>query len=207
MLPHLLQQDFANHFTGSIALQPVPTEVHLNNFTLSDQKACKQCPNKNCENDQPNVVLNIGVQASKVIEIDYDAFISQLYPQHKKPTNCDYILTSDNSIVLCELTCSHEKALTPQVKSGGKRVKAHAQLIETKRMLYGVPSIRDYIDSHCGRKVLLFGYRLKAKLTQSELAQLTDPFLTAPGMNPSWGSETDDGFLLTQCEFPNEFTI
>ena len=180
--------------------------VHQGDFTLSDQKACKQCPNKDCENDQPNVVLNIGVQTSRVIEIDYDVFISQLFPQDNKPTNCDYILTSDNAIALCELTCSREKALTPLVKSGGKRVRAHSQLIETKRMLYEVQSIRDYIDSHCARKVLLFGYRLKAKLTQSELAQLT-PFLTAPGMSPSWGSEIDDGFLLTQCEFPNEFTI
>jgi len=207
MLPDLLQQDFATHFTGSVALQPIPTSVHLSNFTLSDPKACNQCPNRDCGNDQPNVVLNVGVQAPKVIEIDYDAFISQLFPQDKKPTNCDYILTSDNAIVLCELTCSREKALTPLMKSGGKRVKAHSQLIETKRMLYEVQSVRDYIDSHCGRKVLLFGYRLKAKLTPSELAQLTDPFLTVPGVSPSWGSEIDDGFLLTQCEFPNEFTI
>lgn len=206
MLPHLLQQDFAIHFTKKDASQPVPMNVHQGDFTLSDQKACKQCPNKDCENDQPNVVLNIGVQTSRVIEIDYDVFISQLFPQDNKPTNCDYILTSDNAIALCELTCSREKALTPLVKSGGKRVRAHSQLIETKRMLYEVQSIRDYIDSHCARKVLLFGYRLKAKLTQSELAQLT-PFLTAPGMSPSWGSEIDDGFLLTQCEFPNEFTI
>lgn len=206
MLPHLLQQDFAIHFTKKDASQPVPMNVHQGDFTLSDQKACKQCPNKDCENDQPNVVLNIGVQTSRVIEIDYDVFISQLFPQDNKPTNCDYILTSDNAIALCELTCSREKALTPLVKSGGKRVRAHSQLIETKRMLYEVQSIRDYIDSHCARKVLLFGYRLKAKLTQSELAQLT-PFLTAPGMSPSWGSEIDDGFLLTQCEFPNEFNI
>lgn len=207
MLPHLLQQDFAIHFTGSVASQPIPTREHSSNFTLSDQKACNQCPNKDCGNDQPNVVLNVGVQNSAVKEIDYDAFISQLYPQHDKPTNCDYILVSDNAIVLCELTCSREKALTPLVKSGGKRVQAYAQLTATKRMLYKVQSIRDYIDSHCERKVLLFGYRLKSKLTQSELAQLTDPFLTAPGVSPSWESETDDGFLLTQCEFPQEFTI
>ena len=207
MLPHLLQQDFAAHFTGGVASQPILMRGHLSSFTLSDQKACNHCPNRDCGNDQPNVVLNVGVQAPKVIEIDYDAFISQLYPQHDKPTNCDYILVSDNAIVLCELTCSREKALTPLMKSGGKRVKAYSQLVETKRMLYKVPSIRDYIDSHCVRKVLLFGYRLKAKLTKSELAQLTDPFLTAPGVSPSWESETDDGFLLTQCEFPNEFTI
>lgn len=207
MLPHLLQQDFAIRFTDRVAAQPVPMNVHQGDFTLSDQKACNQCPNRDCRNDQPNVVLNVDVQALVVKEIDYDAFISQLFPQDNKPTNCDYILTSDNAIVLCELTCSREKALTPLVKSGGKRVKAHSQLIETKRMLYEVPSIRDYIDSHCERKVLLFGYRLKAKLTQSELAQLIGPFLTAPGVSPSWGSEIDDGFLLTQCEFPNEFTI
>ena len=143
MLPHLLQRDFAIRFTDRVAAQPVPMNVHQGDFTLSDQKACNQCPNRDCRNDQPNVVLNVDVQALVVKEIDYDAFISQLFPPHKKPTNCDYILTSANSIVLCEHTCSREKALTPLVKSGGKRVKAHSQLIETKRMLYEVPSIRD----------------------------------------------------------------
>lgn len=207
MLLSLLKTRFAIHFAGREVAR-LNANNHSTNFALHDSKSCAQCPNKDCQNDSPYTVLNVGVQESSVMEIDYDAFISELFLQHEKPKNCDFILSSQNSIVLCELTCSHEKALTPLAKSGGKRAQAMCQLSVTKKMLYKVPEIAQYINDNCTRKVLLFGYRLKSKILESDQAKYTNPFLSAPGASDAIIiSLGDDGFVFEQREFPKSFNM
>jgi hypothetical protein len=109
--------------------------VYHNDFELYDSRACVDCLSKNVSRigcDQ--VVMSITLKNNDLVTVfSWEQILREInYTIGKR---CDYILSGENKIIFCELTCSESYWMNPYTngrgKQAGKRAIAISQIFDT----------------------------------------------------------------------------
>ena len=109
--------------------------VYHNDFELRDTKACNECLTKNVSRSGCcQVIMNITLNNKDwVTVISWEQILKDInYTIGKR---CDYILSGENKIIFCDLTCSESSVMEPYTNTrgqhAGKRAVAIDQIFET----------------------------------------------------------------------------
>lgn len=168
MIVQLLQEYLPNNYGADIAHVSVPVSVKIGAFVLSDRRACVDCHLQPTRIDRSNCdegILKIESNGQEVTVVNFEEYISQFDGTSANiRKRCDYLLFDDTEnhrkIVFCDLTCSDNKWVEPNIGkySEGKRAKAKKQMVASVETLLNVPLL-DHAILTFAEKVCLFGWR------------------------------------------------
>ncbi len=196
----------------------LPDIVCTNHFSLSDSSACVSCKAKFADRvscDERVMNIKTGTQLHVV---DFEAYIKQFeHTALKIKPHCDYMLYDENeggrTIAFCDLTCSAEKHVEPNLLDFyplGKRFKAFEQMKSTLEFLLDVDLLNVHILTF-QQKRALFGWR--EKKTKIEVKDSAEKSMEVFGITPSSVAPviyTDTlvvghGFVFVQVKYPAVF--
>lgn len=213
-----LLENFFGPYYKSTKKVVVDSEHKIGRFGLYDAKACGDCRLKSpeFESDCNHTVLIC--HSDKSVEvISLEKFLEEYnnlkaMPSHSK---CDIMIVCENSIVLCDLSCSNPKYIGMFNNSSGdeklgKRITARHQIENTITLLMNVTQIADEILSKA-TKIALFAYREKSRGNLSEFDgkvasnmlafNRIENKLSTSGLK----SESVHGFVFSEIKYPEVF--
>lgn len=129
-----LIRNFIVYLGGEVEVVDNHSVVYHNDFELSDSGACADCLDKNVSRvGCSQVVMNITLNNDLVTVFSWDKILRDInYTIGKR---CDYILSGENKIIFCELTCSESYVMNPYFNTrgqkNGKRAIAISQIFDT----------------------------------------------------------------------------
>ena len=214
----LLEAYFGKHYKSTRSVSAV-SEVVSGEFSFCDSKACSDCGihtpqvERNCD----KVVLRCSSAKQMVEAIDLERFIDKYsnlkaIPSGKK---CDLLLSDDQKIVFCDLSCSQAKYIDPfrmadVTEKIGKRNTVRGQIANSISLLSKVPEIADAMNERLS-KIALFAYREKpAKemdIFDSDVTakmKALDIIGSTLSKTPMY-SDMGNGFVFTEVKYPDVY--
>lgn len=198
MLKELLEGHFYGTFPKVSGCVLNLTEFSLSGeFSLLDPKACGGCHFVCSSNpaDREQLKVNSSHQVN-IISID-EVF---RYVKENVGETCDYLLESDNMLVILEMTCS----TTDYVPD--KRQKARHQLYNTLTLFFTSPIVRHHIERQATRYVV-FSWKetFDPSVTTDSISNcmLGMTTMTDAVYSPDNESKFDFGFRLKEIRYPS----
>lgn len=198
----MLKELFEGHFYGTFPKVPgcvlnLTENTLTGTFSLCDPKACSGC-HFVCSSDPANREQMKTNSSHNVNVISIDDVFS--YVKEDVGEICDYLLESDNTLAIVEMTCSTADYVPD------KRQKARHQLYNTLTLLNLSPIVRQHIERHATRYVV---FSWKETFDPSETTDsisncmLGMTAMTDAVYSPDNESKFDFGFRMKEIRYPN----
>lgn len=218
-MKELLENFFGAHYRSTKRVQPVACSKK-GEFSYNDNKACSdcKCSSPDAEANCNHVVLHCDTGGKDVEVIELEEFLNHYSGLKALPSGrrCDLLMTGQDKVVFCDMTCSKAKYIAPFIMSDGtekigKRNTVRGQIESSINILVNVPEIATEINGK-NDKIALFSYREKPSketddfdnriLTQMNKLNAIDTSLSSEPMF----SPLDNGFLFTEVKYPNTYS-
>jgi hypothetical protein len=198
----MLKELFEGHFYGTFhavsdRLLQLDEKTRNGDFTLIDQKACRDCRYV-CRGDENNRE-QLKVRSTSPASI---MSIEQVFSFVREEVGdiCDYMLESGDVTTLIEMTCS----TSGYVKD--KRQKARGQLYNTLSLLYTNPVVREHLETRALRYVV-FSWK-KTFVPGDEIDSVERNMMDMTRINdsvysPDNESKFEFGYKLKEIRYPD----
>lgn len=198
----MLKELFEGHFYGTFhavsdRLLQLDEKTRNGDFTLIDQKACRDCRYV-CRGDENNRE-QLKVRSTSPASI---MSIEQVFSFVREEVGdiCDYMLESGDVTTLIEMTCS----TSGYVKD--KRQKARGQLYNTLSLLYTNPVVREHLETRALRYVV-FSWKetfvLGDEIDSVERNMMDMTRINDSVYSPDNESKFEFGYKLKEIRYPD----